>query len=95
MKIGEAVYINNDKYIVTDVLSGEPLDPFGVVDVSESEHMFKRYGFYDEINDDGVKGCTCDSKKHTQHACPFKEQINDESLCDCCDECTSQCAGDI
>ena len=31
------------------------------------------------------------------HTCPFAEEINDdhESLCNCCDECTQECAWDI
>lgn len=31
------------------------------------------------------------------HVCPFKQDINDdsESLCNCCEECTHECAMDI
>lgn len=31
------------------------------------------------------------------HPCPFASEIHDDdqSLCDCCDECTHQCAMDI
>lgn len=31
------------------------------------------------------------------HSCPFKREINDdsESMCNCCEECTQECADDI
>lgn len=31
------------------------------------------------------------------HPCPFKVEVNDddETLCDCCDDCMDECAGDI
>lgn len=32
-----------------------------------------------------------------EHTCPYQSEINDdnESLCDCCDECTDNCLMDI
>lgn len=32
-----------------------------------------------------------------EHYCPFQLEINDDEnfLCDCCDECTHECAMDI
>lgn len=31
------------------------------------------------------------------HSCPFLSEVHgdDETLCDCCDECTHECAMDI
>jgi hypothetical protein len=31
------------------------------------------------------------------HTCPYAEEINDDSrtLCNCCDDCTSECADDV
>jgi hypothetical protein len=32
------------------------------------------------------------------HSCPYAEEINDEhdpEYCDCCEECTQECAWDI
>lgn len=40
--------------------------------------------------------CTCNNNIEP-HTCPFTEEIYDdyESLCNCCNECTYQCAMDI
>ena len=31
------------------------------------------------------------------HVCPYQSDINDddETLCDCCDDCTAECAYDV
>lgn len=41
--------------------------------------------------------CTCGSEKIEPHTCPFAEEIGEdfETLCDCCDYCTTECAMDI
>lgn len=47
---------------------------------------------------DNFKCCRCESSEGTEdHTCPYAEEINDdhESLCNCCADCTSQCADDI
>jgi hypothetical protein len=43
----------------------------------------------------GWKDCQNDSAE--DHTCPFSEEINGdcESLCNCCDDCTHECAMDI
>ena len=39
----------------------------------------------------------CSGDRQTPHPCPFKAEIHndEESLCECCDNCTYQCAMDI
>lgn len=46
---------------------------------------------------DEYNKCTCKTKQHEEHTCPFAEEIgNDyESMCTCCEYCTIQCALDI
>lgn len=41
--------------------------------------------------------CTCNEDWEEGHTCPFKTEINDDydSLCHCCEYCTSQCSDDI
>lgn len=41
--------------------------------------------------------CKCDKNPaKAPHTCPFKTEIyNDNSLCDCCDECEKECCWDI
>jgi len=42
-------------------------------------------------------GRNCDNEKSEPHTCPFKEEINHDlkTLCECCDNCTYECAMDI
>ena len=39
----------------------------------------------------------CDNLATTPHSCPYAGEIHDdyESECNCCDECTHECAMDI
>lgn len=40
--------------------------------------------------------CKCGAKAAAKHVCPYACEINnDESLCDCCEECSYQCAMDV
>lgn len=41
--------------------------------------------------------CSCGKYPGTElHTCPYGEEINNNfSLCNCCDECTQNCADDI
>jgi len=42
--------------------------------------------------------CKCGhNRKENEHTCPYAEEMNDdhESLCNCCRECTHECAMDI
>ncbi len=41
--------------------------------------------------------CKCGDPGETDHTCPYAEDIHDdhESLCNCCQECTGNCAMDI
>jgi len=42
--------------------------------------------------------CTCDSRVQEHHSCPFAEDVHDsedENYCNCCAECTHQCAMDV
>lgn len=41
--------------------------------------------------------CTCKTEENEDHTCPFAEEIlgDDKTLCNCCPECTYQCADDI
>ena len=41
--------------------------------------------------------CKCGDTSIEEHTCPFSEEIHgdSETLCNCCDECTYQCAMDI
>lgn len=34
-----------------------------------------------------------ENASNDKHTCPYKEDVfrNDESLCNCCDECTYEC----
>lgn len=43
----------------------------------------------------GARGCKNPSAE--DHTCPFSEEINgdSETLCNCCDDCTHECAMDI
>jgi hypothetical protein len=47
--------------------------------------------------DDGQEVCYCDGRASILHTCPFAEEINNdsESLCNCCDDCTHECAQNI
>lgn len=48
------------------------------------------------ISDDDM--CKCGKReKQELHTCPYSVDVNndEETLCDCCDECTYQCAQDI
>jgi len=48
-----------------------------------------------EENNDYI--CKCGGDGAGLHTCPFAEEIHDdhESLCNCCEECTENCAMDI
>ncbi len=40
----------------------------------------------------------CETRpREEDHTCPFAEDVNGDfdSLCDCCDDCTHECAMDI
>ena len=39
----------------------------------------------------------CKHEPLDKHTCPYQEDVNgdSESLCNCCDECTQECAWDI
>ena len=42
--------------------------------------------------------CTCDDHEYDFHPCPFTEDIDGETIedeCNCCPECTEQCAQSI
>ena len=41
--------------------------------------------------------CKCGDPSIEEHTCPFSEEIHgdSETMCNCCDECTYQCAMDI
>lgn len=41
--------------------------------------------------------CTCNTEEIAEHTCPYAEEIggDSESLCQCCEYCTEQCAMDI
>lgn len=41
--------------------------------------------------------CTCGEQEVAPHTCPYSEDIHNDSetLCQCCEECTYQCAMDI
>lgn len=41
--------------------------------------------------------CKCAELAIEPHTCPYSEEINGDSttLCNCCDECSYQCAMDI
>lgn len=40
---------------------------------------------------------SCNNPAQTLHTCPFSSEIHgdDESLCDCCEDCEHECAMDI
>lgn len=44
-------------------------------------------------------GCKCNEENEDAiaHTCPYAEDIHNdsESLCNCCDACTQECANDI
>ena len=43
------------------------------------------------------EGCEC-SDELEYHSCPYQREINEnesEDYCNCCNECTNQCAEDI
>ena len=42
-----------------------------------------------------VNGCHCDETPSEVHTCPFREMFDDDSLCYCCEDCTSACADDV
>lgn len=45
-----------------------------------------------------IKCNRCNNNKaNAGHKCPYKHDINGDkdTLCDCCDECTQNCADDI
>lgn len=45
---------------------------------------------------DGNTRCLCGEISNGWHACPFKEEIhNNTEECNCCDECRYQCSMDI
>lgn len=39
----------------------------------------------------------CDNAANEDHPCPYKSELqgDDETLCNCCDECCQECADDI
>lgn len=41
--------------------------------------------------------CRCGEEGEELHTCPFAEDVADdfETLCNCCDDCTYECAMDI
>ena len=41
--------------------------------------------------------CKCGGPVVALHACPYLSEVhnNEETLCDCCDECRRQCSDDI
>lgn len=44
-----------------------------------------------------MEKCKCGNEGQDEHTCPYAEDIagDSESLCNCCDYCTIQCAQDI
>ena len=55
----------------------------------------------DMTRDEAIEQHLCERCKLSEarhwHLCPYKMEINDdhESTCNCCDECTSECAMDV
>ena len=54
------------------------------------------------LNNDDYEECTdgrCDGKHEAQtlHTCPFLHDVRDdeETLCDCCEECETECGQEI
>ena len=47
--------------------------------------------------DNEIDKCSCGNEYIGEHTCPYQEEINEDSetLCNCCKECTQQCAWDI
>lgn len=41
--------------------------------------------------------CTCETEEHEMHACPYAVEFGDcdDEHCNCCPDCTQQCAMDI
>ena len=46
---------------------------------------------------ESIDECSCGREAVVQHSCPYQEEINEDisTLCNCCKECTQQCAWDI
>lgn len=59
------------------------------------EHHQRIDQIIQKIQTEGV--CRCGCKGEAEHTCPFSSEINgdDTTLCNCCEECTYQCAMDI
>lgn len=48
------------------------------------------------VYDDEIGKCNCGADGKELHTCPFAEEIHDSpALCNCCKNCTHQCAMDI
>lgn len=44
-----------------------------------------------------VEKCKCGKSATANHPCPYKSEINDddETLCNCCDDCELECRDSI
>jgi hypothetical protein len=57
----------------------------------------KLFTLVESPQEDSRPHCKCGDPSIEEHTCPFSEEIHgdSESMCNCCDECTYQCAMDI
>ena len=41
--------------------------------------------------------CKCGKEVESSHLCPYKREIDndEETTCNCCDDCTNECSNDI
>lgn len=66
----------------------------GIFIMTTEEELFKGKLKYGECD-----GCSIDCREvgTDMHICPFAEDIHGDSneICNCCTECTNQCAMDI
>jgi len=48
-------------------------------------------------NDKCSSSHNCGKEATEDHTCPYAEEINDdnETLCNCCEDCTQECVWDI
>ncbi len=69
--------------------------------MTDNEYKFKledkEYTFEEFMNVIDNEPCRCGSNGELPYTCPYAEEIGGDSntLCNCCDDCSNQCAMDI
>ena len=100
------MWSNLDKYVETpaiELCDGNVIgwSPEGSKTVDCLRFLLEGTDFYwnleDATEEENLCQHECGNASEEEHTCPFREDIHNDSetLCNCCDDCSYECARDI